>query len=63
MIWGAIVGAVVGLIYYILRRGGVVFVRDLQEAGLGRPHVVVIMAISHALVPAGIGALIGWAIA
>ena len=63
MIWGAILGAAVGLVYYMLRRGCTVFVRDLQEAALGRPHVVVIMAILHALMPAGIGALIGWAVA
>ncbi len=58
MIWGTISGAIFGVIYYILRRGGVQIARDAQS-GL---HWVAIMAVLHAIVPAIIGALIGWAV-
>lgn len=63
VIWGAIFGGAVGLIYYVLRSGCTLFVRDLQEAMLGRPHIVVVQAILHGLMPAGIAALISWAVA
>ena len=58
MIWGMIIGAVIGVTYYVLRAGGVVFVRSLQS-GL---HVAIIQGVLHAIMPAAIGALIGWAV-
>jgi hypothetical protein len=59
MIWGAIIGAIFGVVFYTMRLGGVLLMRDAQE-GI---HFVVIQAALHALTPAVIGAPIGWALA
>jgi hypothetical protein len=58
MLWGAIIGAIIGVIYYALRLGGILLVRDLQE-GL---YMAIGQAILHALTPAIIGGFIGWLI-
>lgn len=60
MIWGAIIGSIIGLIYYVFRLGGVVFIKDIQEAGLGRPQIILVQAVLHAITPAALGAFIGW---
>jgi len=56
MMWGAIIGAVIGVIYYALRLNGILLVRDLQE-GL---YMAIGQAVLHAVTPAVIGAFIGW---
>lgn len=55
MVVGAIVGALVGLIYYARRSGGMVIIRDLQT-GMG---ITIMQAVLHSLTPALIGLGIG----
>ena len=58
MIWGAIAGAVFGVIFYVFRSGGLLILRD-AETGI---HAVLIQAVLHMVMPAAIGAGIGWAV-
>ncbi len=58
MLLGLISGAIIGVIYYMRRSGGNLFAADMQTG----KQTVVIQALRLAVVPAVIGALIGWVI-
>lgn len=55
MIVGALVGAIFGVVFYALRGGGTLLIRDLQT-GFG---MVIGQAIAHMIVPALIGLGVG----
>ncbi len=55
MIWGAIAGAIFGVVFYFRRLGGRMFMIDLQT-GI---HAVLIQAGLHAVVPTLVGLAIG----
>jgi len=55
MLAGTIMGAVVGVVFYALRNGGTLLMRDLQQSF----GMVIGQAIAHMIVPGLIGAGIG----